>query len=441
MVVTIPDNEQADEAIQEFWTAPRNQNVLAQDRIHFLSNWLLVRGNQFLTFYASEVDGETQVRRVKADQVTEIVTHPEDDSVPLFYKRVWKISGSTEQKQWYYPDWRVYFSGELDEEYLENKTLAEYVLPKGATRADQIHSDVTELGGADADATGTSVCMMHIAYNEKAEDLWGWSLLCTASPYMRAFQQFLRDRLTVAASKAMYVRRKQVKGGSRAVQAVRATMQSQLSPTRPIDTNPAAVAGSTEIENEAITSTDLPMSTGASDAKVDGEMFSWTALIGAGVFPHYAGQGDAYRLATATAMEKPLQMQWSRYKLFLSSQFRRMLTIVLMFKEKYSESEAGFGEYNIEVSTDRLVETDLPGMSKSMSEVAKSMLQPYLADGTIPPNVARRILEEMWRIVLQTLGIETTGDIVTDEAFGVLADEEMIEGEHPLKALLAMWKD
>ena len=51
--------------------------MLGDDRIQELSNWLLVRGNLFLVFFASQVDGESTVRRIAPDEITEIVTNPD----------------------------------------------------------------------------------------------------------------------------------------------------------------------------------------------------------------------------------------------------------------------------------------------------------------------------------------------------------------------------
>ena len=379
-IVVIPDDDDAVETWEEFWKADRNQAVLAQDRIaDKLSNWLLVDGDRFLAFYASTLDGETTVRRINTKEIMEIITDPDDSNVPLFYKRQW-TDAKNEQSTWYYPDWEAFFRGDLDR--------AE--LPSRAIRADQQN-------------TGTTVCILHIAHNGKDEDsLYGWPLLAAGSPWIRSQKRHLENRLAVSAAKAMYVRRATVKGGSRAVDSVIANIRSALSSTQAYETNPPAVAGSTLVENQAVTTTDLPMTTGASDAKTDGEMFAWIALLSGGVFPHYAGM-DAH-LFTRQGMEKPLYMQWSRYKVFWSAQFRKMMRIVLQMKEEYGN--VSYSSYEAEISTDRLVEVDLGTMSESLGRVFNTMFNPQVAAGAIPDEVAKNILQVSWRAVLQALGVD-----------------------------------
>ena len=417
-----PEDENAVGVWDEFWTADRNQCLLGEDQVHELSNWLLVDGNLFLVFFADKLEGETTVREIPCDEVVEIIVHPEDKKVPLFYKRQYVAGASS--KTLYYPDWRALFSGELEKMVADPRTgeerpLADAVLPQGAKRA-------------DLEREQTEVCVLHIAYNRKVKDsLWGWPLLGTAAPYHRSFQQFLRDRLTVAAAKAMYVRKAKIQGGSRGVDAVKAKLQSALaSSSTYIDTNPPAPAGSTLIENQAVTTSDMPLTTGAADAKTDSEMFSWMALIAGGVFPHYAGQGDAYRLATASAMEGPILRQWSRYQLFWSSQLRRMVKIVLSFHERANGKES-FKSQGAEISTDRLVEVDLEAITKSVSQLFRDTLNPYAEMGIVDEEVILPLLARVWLIALQALGVSDTDKLIQDGAF-TRGEPEEEEGDEDL---------
>lgn len=275
-VVIVPEDEDAIETWDEFWTADRNQPVLAADQIAELSNWTLVDGDRFLVYYADAMDGETTVRTINTKEIVEIVTDPDDSSVSLYYKRQW-TNAQHRQQTWYYPDYRAFFDG----------TLSKAKLPTGAIQAEKVK-------------IGTVVVMQHIAFNGKDPDsLYGWPFLGTGAPWIRAHKRHLENRLAVSASKAMYVRKATVKGGSRAVDSVIANLRSALSSTQAVETNPPAVAGSTLVENQAVTTTDFPMTTGASDAKVDELMFLRQAALSGGVYPHYMGAGDAYRLATA----------------------------------------------------------------------------------------------------------------------------------------------
>lgn len=402
-----PVDEAAQKTWKEFWTADRNGRVLAADELHELSETVLVDGELFLAFYASTLDGEATVRPIDTKEIAEIVTDPDDGKAKLFYKRQWVDDKGT-QKTMYYPDWRAFFDGTLDRQQAGEdgglgKTLAERVLPRGADRADQQNG-------------ATTVIMLHIAHNRK-RGVRGWPITATAAPWSRTHKRFREDRASVAAALAMYVQKIKVKGGSRAVDAVRARLQSALTSTEYVDNNPPAAPGSTWIENDAAELQRLSMGSGASDAKIDGESLFLMACLGLGLFPHYAGAGDAYRLATATAMEKPLEMQWSRYQLFWSAQFRKIVRIVLQFKEKYSN--ARYGTYDAEVSTDRLVEVDLGAISQSLTALFRDALTPYVELGILPDDVAKQIIAATWRIVLQAVGVADATKVLSDDALGI----------------------
>lgn len=244
----------------------------------------------------------------------------------------------------------------------------------------------------------------------------------TGAAWDRAHKQYMQNRLSVSAAKAMYVRRLRVAGGSRNVKSVAEQIASKLSATNYQETNPAAAAGSTFLHNRATDFEDLPMRTGADDAKVDQEMFSWMPILAYGLFPHYCGQGDAYRLATATSMEKPLAFQFSRYRKFWSSHFRVMLKIVLKFAEKHGG--ARFVTYNGQVSMDRLVQADLEALSGAIGTFYRDFLVNMNAMGEIPQEVMDAVNIHMLQTVLQAVGADEVMDIISPEAFKLARAEK-----------------
>ena len=151
-----PSDEKGLEVWHEFWGADRNQSLLAEDSLHALSEDLLVDGEKFLAFFISKLDGETTIRDVDTKEISQIITHPDDDKMPLFYKRAWNTSDGRHLDA-YYPDWLAKLSGVLDKEYEDPKTgekkpLGEVVIPPGAIRA-------------DTQKDQTDVCILHVAHN------------------------------------------------------------------------------------------------------------------------------------------------------------------------------------------------------------------------------------------------------------------------------------
>ncbi len=403
------DDPDADIIWQETWRAERNENLFGDERIHELSNWTLIDGNTFIAAFASTLDGKVTFAEIPSNEIVEIVTNPENASEPLFYKRQWNVPGTTvASKTAYYPDWKAFFIGE--------EKLSKAKLQDGIDRADKM-----SISG-DEGAASTAVCILHIAHNRKVRgSLWGWPLLAIAAPYARAHRDFMEDRLSVAAAKAMYVRKTKISGGSRSLAAIRGKLQSALSASNSTETNPRAVAGSTLLENQASETTDMPMTTGASDAKADHEMFAWAALIGMGLFPTTAGL-DTMRWATALEMDKTQSMQWSRYQTFMSAQFKKMVQITLGYAEKYADKS--FQNKEAQVSIDSLSLVDFPEVATSLGGMMSNALVPLVQNGAMEIGAAKRISQAVWRIALKALGIDDR-DITSDEVFGIteLPDE------------------
>ena len=395
-IVIVPKDPEAEEIWKAFWTADENSIVLAADGLQQLSYDVLVDGELFLAFFISTVDGTCQVRVIKSDQIKKVVTDPEDENVPLYYKREWSDEDGS-VKPLYYADWQA--------------------LRNGWTARAKLEGDV---GRAEDMKSSTTVCVLHIAHNRKA-GLRGWPIFCAGVPWTKAHTRFREDRSTVAATVAMFVNKLKVKGGSRPIDNLRARLESTWTSGNP-ETNPAAAAGSMWLENQAGELERMPLMTGASDAKIDGESLLQMAALGAGVYPHYMGSGDAYRLATATSMEGPVLRQWSRYQTFWAAQFRRMVRIVLWAAATYSQAnelQTGapdkFVDVEVTVSTDKLVEVDLEVISQAMSAMLRDGLLPYVQMGMIDTEMAQGILSSVWRMVLEALGISDVVDIIPAE--------------------------
>lgn len=430
VAVSVTGDDAAHVVAQEFWGAERNAGMLGADNISVMSDWVLQDGNTFLVYYGSDQDGETTLSELAVDEVTDIITHPQDKNRPLFYKR--QFTEGSKQRTWYYPDHVAYFGDKLDAPYPgdENgRTLAQVVLPRGAYRVDigrVMDAEDTDEQLGDVRAV-TGVCIQHIAHNRKERgSLWGWPLATVAWPWIGGHKKFTESRLTVAEAKAMYVRRKKVTGGSRALAGVRGTIASNLSRTQLVDTNPPAAAGSTELENAMVETTDLPMTTGASDAKTDNELFAWLPLLGEGLLPTSAGL-DTTRWATALQMDRTQSMLFSRYRAFWRVQFQRMLGIVLRMKERFGSGKFA-NDLSIVIAIDNLTTSDFADVAEALGGLSKNMLQPYLEMGLLDADVARRLLAGLWRVCLQALSVSGTEDLFWDaDVKPTPAEERTIE--------------
>ena len=399
------DADSAQEVWKEFEEADRNQAVMAKDRLDELSRWILVAGERFLAFYASTLDGTTTIRSILPEQITRILCNPEDDSDPWFYERKWTPAGANQPRVAYYPDWQTLFA-EVEEIDGRKRPLVE-------TRWAQARAAYTDLQGELAGTEDTEVCILFVPFLQVDEtSIRGWPLLAPhGTDWFRAQREFMEDRATIVKATAAYVRRYKVSGGSRAVDAVRTMLQSTLQRGGTTNLNPTPPAGSSEVMNRAVDVEDLVPRSGAGDAKMDSEMFAWNALLAGGIFPHYAGMGDAYRLATATSMERPLELQFSLYRNQLGAMFRKVVRIVLQFKERYSGVD--YEVYDAKVSTDQLVEMDMPAIIEGVTTAFEKLVEP--AD--LPWEAERQILVFLVQTVLQALGNPDAADTITVDMF------------------------
>lgn len=398
-----PADENAMEVWDEFWTADRNCRVLAAHEIHHLSERACYDGNIFLLYYISTTDGKATIRVLDdPTQVKEIISNPEDKSDKGFYKREY-VDAKHSSKTYYYSDYHLWLEGE---DLLSNESLAaKYALPSGSEIATQ---------------DGTIAIVQHIAHNRKTSE-FGWPLMAAAAPWIRTHKRFREDRASVAAANAMFLYKLTGKNaGSRAIDAVMTKWRSSLAGGATSETNPPPAAGSAFITNEALDMTKLPMSSGASDAKTDGEALMLMAALGGGLFPHWMGEGDAYRLATATAMELPLLKEFSRYQLFWSSQFRTMVKIVLTASERYGSAK--YETMDADVSTDQVVATDLESISKSMASLYRDALVPVANE--IPEVTRKAIYAATWRTALKALGVDDADSFTSDTVFGIEYDND-----------------
>jgi len=242
----------------------------------------------------------------------------------------------------------------------------------------------------------------------------GWPLSTVSAPYAWSHRNFMSDRLTVSAAKASLVRRVKVKGGSRAVRSVASTIATNLSRYAHMDSNPPSPAGSTFVHNESVDGfDDLAMRTGAGDAKTDEQMFAWMALIGMGVYPHYAGKEGAFRLATTKMMEKPIQAVYNQYRIFWGAQFRTLLEVVSLFATWYGGET--FKTLKADVSTDSMTTVDLLNAAPGISTLFRDILIPLADSGRIPPEAVAEAAEHVYVMAMDALGGTVSEEI--PEAF------------------------
>ena len=396
----------------EFFLSRRNRSLLGREAIHRLSDWLLIKGNRFLALFTAKTGenaGRTTIRLIEQSELSPIY-NPHDKADIWFWKRTWHDSStSTGSQTYYYPSWETSLAPDLGSRWAMLQTSKK--VPADAKRADLTKAD-------------TNVCILHVAHNQKEEgDPLGWPLSTTSAPWIRGHKQFAEARLGVALAIAQFVRRTQVEGGSRAVESVINTIASTLSRSNYLDGNPPGAAGSWHVENKASNTKELPMRTGASDAKADNEQFSWMALLGSGLFPTSAGL-DTSRWATALEMDKAQAMVFERYQDLWIETMETLAYAVLTLADQYGSVTIPEPQRVAQISIDSFSLSDFPDVASSIGSFASQMLTPLVSGGIIEPKAAAGLAAELWRVTLQALGINNASELASLDLFYTEPEED-----------------
>lgn len=386
-----PKDESARETWLDFWNARENQYLLSEQEIQDLSNTSLIDGEIIFAFFISRADGAVIVRTIPTEEIKEIISSPNDKKIPVFYRRDFSQVGEDNyatNATVYYRDWRA--SPDL-------VATVRAKLPVDSKVADDIN-------GGDV---GTDVVILHAAFRKINGR--GWPLLTAGMDWSRAYRGFLQDRAAVAKMAATFTEKIKVKNsGQRAVDMVKARIESTLASSDNSERNPVPAAGSTWIENDQLSREWMNRPTGASDAEKDGIPLLTQAGLAAKLYPHYLGRGDYYRLATASALEGPVLKSFNRYQSFWSSIWQDMTHIVLGAANTYGNKN--FQTTDADVSLDNILSADLESSAKTAQA-----LNDFSDRGLIDPTVGGPAATEILRVMMQSLGIDSTDDIVNPQ--------------------------
>lgn len=396
------DNEEAVKTWNAFWEAPANQVLLSQRKLQMLSQKLLGDGELYIIFFVNKVDGTVIIRLIPTEEIVKVVTQPDDKLVVAYWKRQWikNDEKGTEEVQ-YYRDWLAEANGIVDEKgqiksapVAGNTSVVE--LPPNAKVADQQNEN-------------TDVFVMQLARDEDNNHR-GWPLLTAGFSWANVYSDFAKDRAAVAKSVAMFVDKVKAKTGQRGLDQLKARIGTTVGNPGSfgVETNPAAARGSTWLENEAATRTRMPLNTGGGDAQKDGAILINQLTLAARIFPHWAGYGDSYRLATATSMELPMLKAFSRYQAFWASVWTDIATIVFTVHNKFNKSAPEITDITVDVNLDTIIDTEIENIFMAMDKTIEMFENGFLDD-----EQASEVLIQLLKNSLQVVGIKNTADLMS----------------------------
>jgi hypothetical protein len=325
------DQGKAKDLIKRFWNDPENQMALTSKKaLRECNEEKTVQGNLFFLMFRQEGEPpETEiggsgagrepelepptmkVTHLRVREVVEIITHPANQKIPVYYKRVFteKIARfekkgnvtpyqeaydvTKRQRVLYYRDWRF----EAPTEH-EGK-------PWGPPE---------ELIGEGR--------VYHVKTNATSDMRFGLSDLQAALKWAQGLNQYMSSRMMVAQAVASIALQAKTSGGPKAVSQVISQLQD-LSRTAPVSGGVPSTGyddggerrlvrgdqGRTRVavSNQGANLEPMVQDTGAAGAQIDTQIFKGQISAATGVPVHQLGDSPQAGLSTMASLDAPLQ--------------------------------------------------------------------------------------------------------------------------------------
>jgi hypothetical protein len=341
--------------INAFVKDRRNRAVMSSRGQRKSSKKVLIDGEVYFVIFTGD-DGSKVIRWVDPMQITDIITDPQDSEHILGYRRkipARMIGGqSFPEKVIYYADWT---SDETDRSLAEQQTF--YGSEKVVFQDDAVvyHAPFDDIGKR------------------------GNGLLFPVIDWTREHRRFMEARVAITQALSKYAFKLTAKGGEKSLNAIKAKLQSTYASTAASVTekNPQQAPGGTWAQNQALDLAAAPRATGGSDAKNDGDQLKLMVCAGTGVFLHYYGDPSTGNLATATAMELPMQKMFESYQEFWKDVYKDIFTIVCDENSRDGIDEQ-VDDLDITITLPPIVHDDLTALGQGLNSIAA--LWPEIAE-------------------------------------------------------------
>ena len=314
--------------IEAYMESPQNQVALSNQGQMLTAIKMLVDGEVFRPFFG---EADVKVRWFDPLQMT-LATDPDDKYTTRWYVRDW-IAADNKHHSAVYCD-------RDNTDQMPGITTDQKIIKPG-------NADIVE-----------NVVVSHTKINSIG--LRGESILTTSLDWCKAHRQFMRARVSIQQSLARYAQKVTSKGTQAQLTALANKLDSTLGTTGSED-NPPPAAGSQWYENQNTTLTNMKQETGSAAAQVDGSMIMQQVGVGAGIFPHYFGGGEAFRLATATAMESPMLRGFGTFRSLLHDMYQDDFAYVL--------GVAGVKDAKVQVDSQDIVPEQVASVVNALDKI------------------------------------------------------------------------
>ena len=411
--------------IDDFWKDPDNRAELTSlAAMQRKNNSLQLDGNLFLAFFVNIATGKVKIGSIPAVEIEDIITHPENRSKPLWYKRTFirqhfdYATGayvSDGQETLYYRDWRN--TDPADEQYA----------PPPEKRA--------------RDAAGQEILVCHLKVNCTDGQKFGFSETYRAHDWAKAYTEFLSDLASIWRTLAIFaVERKLPKGTPGQIRAAAAELRT-INQDGSLN-RPKPPAGSIRVSNDQ--DQWVPIKTaGVTMSADDGRRLLLMVCAAMGVYEHYFGDSASGNLATATAMELPMLVMFEARQALWEDLFRDIVDFVIRQSAKasggklnaYAQWEGADQSKLVLIDPDtgeeipQLVNIDFPPITrKNVEELIRGLKTALTLDGNSASDTPLIPARQAARECMTALGIDNVDELL-DELYPPEEEVEAVPEE------------
>lgn len=379
-------DESTNAAIQAFWDDPYNRAELTSHQSRMLKDVdLTVLGNVFFVMFTQPATGQVKVRSIPMDEITEIISNPEDAKDVWYYHRTWQqkalnANGTfdpAQVKQAYYPDYRY---------------------------------DGTE--GGKLEAIGGHPVMWdspvyHLKTGGMSDMKFGVPETYSSLDWARAYKEFLEDWATISRALSRFAWNMTAPNGSRGVQAAKTKLNTLLGRGSPagrfgLDSNPPPIAGSTFIGSEGHNLEPMKIG-GANIGAEDGRRLLLMVSAGMGFPETFFGDVSVGTLATAKSLDRPTELRMINRRTLWADCFKEILNYAL--KKKVTDGFTSADTPQLDVDWPPLLEHDVGETVDAV--IAAATLDGKRLAGTLD-------IETTTRLLLVALGVDDVDELLKE---------------------------
>lgn len=345
------DDPATNEVLQAFFTDPRNSCELGDTALMESSNSVQTDGNLFYCMFPNKTDGSVQVRSIEALEIREIITDPDDASVPWLYKRAW-----------------------LQQQFDMTQGILN---PQGqfawypALGYDPPQKPPT-IGGFPVYWDNP---ILH--HKEGGQKKWRFGVprVYPALDWANAYNKLLRDYCKKAENLARFGWKATTKGGQKSAEQIKGTMQSTYAVGgNQRERNPAPQTGATAVMGAGVDLAALRTS-GANSDPEEGRRVAHMIYNCFDLPETFFGDVSVGTLATATSLDRPTELAFRSQQEAWEDIFTRMARYVLGVMKaapsgsKIREAKVDPQKVNVTVSFPAVVDQD---MDKAVSSIVRA---------------------------------------------------------------------